>query len=95
MVFGNTVYILFSYVLNADEGEFLIIFAAAMQLYSVLMVVIGSIAIHDVGFGRFLLITMLTLIGIIIIVFLFVLIVIFFQQAAAFAATLWREIFFR
>ena len=95
MVFGNAVYILFSYMLNADEGEFLIIFVTAMQLYSVLMVVIGSVIIHDVGIGRFLLITLLTLIGIVIIVFLFVLIVIFFQQAAAFAATLWREIFFR
>ena len=70
-------------------------FVTAMQLYSVFMVIVGSIIIHDVSFGRFLAITLLTLIGIIIIIFLFVLIVIFFQQAAAFAATLWREIFFR
>lgn len=95
MVFGNIIYIIFSYMLNADEGEFLLIFVTAMQLYSVFMVIVGSIIIHDVSFGRFLAITLLTLIGIIIIIFLFVLIVIFFQQAAAFAATLWREIFFR
>lgn len=95
MVFGNIIYILFSYVLNADEGEFLLIFAAAMQLYSAFMIIVGSIIIHDVSFGRFFVITLLTLIGIIIIIFLFVLIIIFFQQAAAFAATIWREIFFR
>lgn len=95
MVFGNIIYILFSYVLNADEGEFLLMFAAAMQLYSVFMVIVGSIIIHDVSFGKFFVITLLTLAGIIIIIFLFVLIIIFFQQAAAFAATIWREIFFR
>lgn len=58
MVFGNIIYIIFSYMLNADEGEFLLIFVTAMQLYSVFMVIVGSIIIHDVSFGRFLAITL-------------------------------------
>lgn len=95
MLISNVVYIICSYMLNASEGEFLAIFVLVMQLYSIFMVIVGSIIIHDVGFGKFLFITALTLIGIIIIIFLLVLIIVFFQQAAAFAATLWREIFFR
>ena len=95
MLISNVVYVVCSYMLNASEGEFLAIFVLVMQLYSIFMVIVGSIIIHDVGFGKFLYITALTLIGIIIIIFLLVLIIVFFQQAAAFAATLCREIFFR
>lgn len=95
MLISNVVYVVCSYMLNSSEGEFLAIFVLVMQLYSIFMVIVGSIIIHDVGFGKFLYITALTLIGIIIIIFLLVLIIVFFQQTAAFAATLCREIFFR
>lgn len=95
MLISNVVYIICSYALNASEGEFLTVFILVMQLYSIFMVIIGSIIIHDISFGKFLFITLLTLIGVVIIVFLLVLIFVFFQQAAAFAATIWREIFFR
>ncbi len=95
MLASNLVYIVFSHALNASEGEFLSVLVLVLQLYSVFMVIIGSIIIHDISFSKFLLITALTLIGIVIIIFLLVLIIVFFQQAAAFAATLWREIFFR
>lgn len=95
MLISNVVYIICSYALNANEGEFLTVFVLVMQLYSIFMIIVGSIIIHDISFGKFLFITLLTLIGIVIIIFLLVLIIVFFQQAAAFAATLWREIFFR
>ncbi len=95
MVISNIIYIVCSYALNEAEGEILTIFVFASQLYSVFMLIVGSIIIHDISFGKFLFITLLTLIGILIIVFLFILIIVFFQQAAAFAATLWRELFFR
>ena len=95
MILGNTVYIIFSHCLNITEGEFLTMFFAVTVVLTVFMVVVGSVIIHDVSFGRFVGITVVTFLGMFIVVFIMILIVLLLQQAWSFAGTLIREMFFR
>ena len=95
MILGNIVYIIFSYMLNLIEGGFLNVFVIAMTLLTVFMVVLGSIVVHDISFGRFLAITVITLIGILIVVFLILLVILLVQQTGGFIGTLVRELWFR
>lgn len=95
MVFGNIVSTILSYGLTEEEGVFLTVFGAFMLLVSVFMLIIGSMIVHDISFGKFLGITLLTLAGALIVLFLLVLIIILVQQTAGFGGTLIRELFFR
>lgn len=95
MILGNTVYIIFSYCLNLTEGEFLTMFFTVTVVLTVFMVVVGSVIIHDVSFGRFVGITVVTFLGMLIVVFIMILVVLLLQQTWSFAGTLIRELFFR
>lgn len=95
VVIGNTVYIVFSHMLNLTEGEFLTIFLVFTELLAVFMVIVGSIIVHDISFGRFVGITLVTLLGMLIVIFIGILTVLLLQQAISFAGTIIREIFFR
>ena len=95
MVLGNIVSTILSYGLTEEEGVFLTVFGAFMLLVSVFMLIIGSMIVHDISFGKFLGITLLTLAGALIVLFLLVLIIILVQQTAGFGGTLIRELFFR
>jgi hypothetical protein len=95
LIVGNIIYTVFSYGLNLSEGKFLSVFATAMVLFSVFMVIIGSIKIHDISFGSFLWISFLTFIGMLIVILLFALVVILVQQTGGFIGTMINELFFR
>ena len=95
LIVGNIIYTVFSYGLNLSEGKFLSVFATAMVLFSVFIVIIGSIKIHDISFGSFLWISFLTFIGMLIVILLFALVVILVQQTGGFIGTMINELFFR
>lgn len=95
MIAANFIYLILSYALNLSEGSFLTVLVTASMIYSVIMVIIGSIIVHDISFGKFIGITLLTFIGILIVILLIALIVILFQQTYSFVGTLIRELFFR
>ena len=95
MVIGNTVYIVFSHMLNLTEGEFLTIFLVFTELLAVFMVIVGSVIIHDISFGRFVGIAVMTILGMLIVIFIGILTVLLLQQAVSFVGTIIREIFFR
>ena len=95
VVIGNTVYIVFSHMLNLTEGEFLTIFLVFTELLAVFMVIVGSVIIHDISFGRFVGIAIMTILGMLIVIFIGILTVLLLQQAVSFAGTIIREIFFR
>ena len=63
VVIGNTVYIVFSHMLNLTEGEFLTIFLVFTELLAVFMVIVGSVIIHDISFGKFVGIAVMTILG--------------------------------
>ena len=95
VVIGNTVYIVFSHMLNLTEGEFLTIFLVFTELLAVFMVIVGSVIIHDISFGRFVGIAVMTILGMLIVIFIGILTVLLLQQAVSFVGTIIREIFFR
>ncbi len=95
MVISNVLYTILSYALNDTEGVFLSVLSVAALLFSVFMIVIGLMIMHDILFGRFIGITILTFIGMLIVIFLLVLIIILVQETYGFIGTLLRELFFR
>jgi len=84
--------LLLTNVLLPTEGEFLGIFETVAMLYTLLILIIGMIKIHDFSFGRMLSSSFLSLLGVGIIFFLIVMIIILFQQAAGFAVTVISEL---
>ena len=95
LIVSNLIYTVFSHCLNESEGAFLSVLSVVALLYSVFMIIIGSIIIHDVSFGKFVAVTLATLVGMLILIFLGILVFILVQQTAAFIGTLSRELFFR
>ena len=92
MILGNLVYLVLSNVLLSSEAQFISIFRGAMVLYSLILLMIGTIKIHDYGMGRFLGTSVLTIVGMAIVVFLIIMVFILTQQFVAFLATLFLEL---
>lgn len=91
-IIGNVVFLIFSNVLVSTEAEFLTMFRTLMLIYSLLMIAIGTIKIHDYSMKEFVGTTLLTVLGMAIVVFLIIMIFILAQQFIAFLATLYLEI---
>ena len=91
-IIGNICYIILSNILLSDEMEFVVIFQAVMTAFTLILLMIGTIKIHDYGFGKFWGTTVLTVIAMAIVVFLIIMIFILAQQFVAFLATLFLEI---
>lgn len=92
MIISRVVYLLLSNVLTADEADFLNIFCGFMLLYTLFLIVVGTMRIHDYGMGRFLWTTLLTVCGMAIVVFLVIMVFILSQQFVGFLATLFLEL---
>lgn len=91
-IIGNIVYIVFSNILVSSEAEFLTIFSTVMLVYTLLLIAIGTMKIHDYSMKEFLGTTILSILTMAIIVFLIVMVFILVQQLVAFLATLYLEI---
>ncbi len=92
IIIGEFTFLILSNVMMADEAEFLIIFRSLMLGYTLILLMIGTIKIHDYSMGKFLGTTLLTLISMAVVVFLIIMIFILSQQFVAFLATLYIEI---
>lgn len=92
LIIGKFTFLILSNVMMAGEAEFLIIFRSLMLAYTLILLMIGTIKIHDYSMGKFLGTTLLTLVGMVIVVFLIIMIFILSQQFVAFLATLYIEI---
>ena len=91
-IIGEFTFLVLSNVMMADEAEFLIIFRSLMLAYTLILLMIGTIKIHDYSMGKFLGTTLLTLVGMAIVVFLIIMVFILSQQFVAFLVTLYLEI---
>ncbi len=92
MIVGNLLTFALTNVLIPEEGAFLSIAATVLTLYSLLLIVIGTVTIHDYDFKSFLGTTLLSLIGIAIVVFLMIMIILLVQQLWVFLVTLFTEL---
>ena len=87
--------VLLTHILIPDEAAFLSVFAVVCMLYSLFMLIIGIMRIHDYEFGKFVATTIVTIIGMMIIVFLLFLVFMLVQQALNLLSTIYIELRYR
>lgn len=92
IVIKNFLSLILTNVLLPSEAGFLTILDAVAIIYFVLLMILGLIKIHDFGFGRMLLTSILSILGVAIIFFLIIMIVMLFQQTYGFIATVISEL---
>lgn len=95
LIISNIVYIVASNVILQSEAAFLEIFVTVMTLLTAFMLIMGTMIIHDYSFGKFVLTTIMSVIGILIVIFLGIVIVILVQQLIIFLGTVYREFMYR
>ncbi len=89
---GSFVYVICTNVLVPDEAAFLSILTTVCTLYTLFILVIGTMIVHDYSIGTFLFTTLLTLLACGIVLFLFIVVVVLLQQTTGFFATIYSEI---
>ena len=63
-----------------------------MMLYTLVLIMVGTIVIHEFDFKRFILTTLLTLLGIAIVVFIIILVFLLAQQFLTFLISVYSEL---
>lgn len=84
-----------THILIPDEGAFLGIMLSVCTFYSLFMLIIGIMSVHDYEFGKFVGTTIFSIIGMIIIVFLLFLVFMLIQQVLTWLSTVFIEIKYR
>lgn len=95
VIIGNVIYTVLTNFFVPSELAFLSVLMTALKLYSVFVIIIGTIIIHDFSFGKFVGTTLLTFFGIMIVIFVGVIIIVLVQQLIAFFATVYQEYRYR
>lgn len=92
MIIEMALRLLLTNVLLPTEGEFLGIFETVAMLYTLLILIIGMIKIHDFSMSRFIGTGILSVAGIAAVVFLAVMVGMLLQQLAGFIGTVFMEL---
>lgn len=87
--------VLLSNVLVQEEGAFLTYIVVVGQLWSIILMIIGLMIVHDYGFVRTLQSMLLTLAVMGVVIFLAILFYTLFQQLYVFFYTIYNEMLFR
>lgn len=95
MIIGNVIYTAITHLLVPSEAAFMTVITLILQMYTVFMIAVGTIIIHDFSFGRFIGTTVLTFFGMAIVLVVGVLLVILFQQFTAFLSTVFNELIYK
>ncbi len=91
-LFGSIVYVVVSNVLVPEEAAFLTVLTTVCTMYTLLLLIVGSMIVHDYSFGKFLATSLLTIFGCAIVVFMLVTVIILLQQTWGFLVTIFTEI---
>ncbi len=89
---SSLIYIVCSNILVPDEAAFLDVLMVICTMYTVIILMVGTMIVHDYSFLKFLGTTALTLVGMAIVIFLLVAVGILLQQTGGFLATIYSEI---
>ena len=92
LIWGNIAAIILTNVLVPTESAFISILYTVLELYTLLLIVIGTVVIHDYDAKHFIGTTFLTIIGIAIVVFLMIMIIMLVQQLGTFLMTVFTEL---
>lgn len=92
MIIGNIAYTVLTNLLVPNELGFLNIFMTIMSLYTVILLIIGMMRINDFEFKQFLLVTALSIVGMVVILFLIIVVVLLLQLTVGFFKTVISEL---
>lgn len=92
IIIKNFITLILTNVLLPSETGFLTILDAAAMIYFVLLMICGLLKIHDFSFGRMVMTSLLSILGVAIIFFLLIMIAMLFQQTYGFIATVISEL---
>ena len=95
LIISNILTIIFTNVMIPSETGFLGIMQVVFWMYTLFLLIAGSLKINDISFPTFLLTALLTVVGIAIVIFLLFLVFMLVQQAYTFIATLVYEMIYR
>ena len=95
LIIGNLTNVIATNVLVPSEAQFLDVLMKILMAYTLILISIGTIVVHDFDFGHFVLTTLLTLVGIVIVVFVIFIAWLIIQQLFGFVLTLFNEIIYR
>lgn len=95
IIFGCVMKLILTHILIPEEAAFLGILTTCCTLYSLFMLILGIMKIHDFSFSRFLATAVFSVIGILIIIFLIVLVFLLSQQLFGWIGTIFVEILYR
>lgn len=94
IVFANIIYTILSNFLLSNESQLLSLITIVAYAYALFMLIVGTIVVHDFGFGRFVGTTVLTILGMMLVVFLIFLVALLVQQFGAFLLSVALEIIY-
>ena len=89
---GSIVFVVASNILVPSEAAFLTVLTTICGAYTVLLLMVGTMIVHDYSFGSFLGTTILSLLGCGIVIFLLITVGVLMQQTWGFVVTLYTEI---
>lgn len=95
LIISNFAYAILTHYVSLSEIAFVNIMQTVLILYMVIMLIFGLMVIHDVSFGRFLGITILSLLGIFVVIFVGVIVFLLAQQLYSFIMTIINELIYR
>ncbi len=95
MIIQSALYDILSHVLILSEANILSIVNYVCIVFTLIIIVMGLINIHEFSFGRFFWTTLITVLAMILIVFLVFMVAILLQQTGNFIETVYLEAFFR
>ncbi len=95
MIIQSAAYDILSNVLTLNEASVLSIVNYVCLVFTLIIIVMGLINIHEFSFGKFFWTTVITVLAMILIVFLVFMLAILLQQTKNFVQTIYLEAFFR
>lgn len=95
LIISNVVTTVLSNFLLESEASFLSIIGTVAVIYTVLLLAIGLMKIHDYTFGKFVGTSILSIFGLLLVVFLIAVTIIMVQQIFTFVGTVFLEVAFR
>lgn len=84
-----------SHILLLEEGAFLQLFQTIGTLYTLVLIVVGTMIVHSFSLWKFIGTALLTIFGIGIVVFVIFMVIILLQQGYGFVVTIFTEAFYR
>lgn len=95
LIASNFITLIMTHILLPTEGSFITIVSVVCMLYTLYLLIVGTMIAHEYDFFKFLGTTVVVIVAIALVIFIIFLLCILFQQATEFISTVFKEISMR